>query len=114
LWAHASCWTNPFPYAADLTTYLYQNKTAPWDAQLIYNEEKVQMSSADESSEDEIAILIVEAEIDETYFDDIDDVISLIEDIKDIELEHRPGLFQSSGKKLRFRNGSPVGSNRFL
>ena len=58
--------------------------------------------------------MIIEAEIDESYFDDVEDVISLVEDVKGIELEHRPGMFQSSGKRLRFRNGSPVGSNRFL
>ena len=26
LFAHASCWTDPFPYAPDVTTYLYQTQ----------------------------------------------------------------------------------------
>ena len=114
LWAHASCWTNPFPYAADLTTYLYQSKIAPWGAQLTFNEDQVQTSSVDESSEDELAKKIVEAEIDEDYFDDTKDILSLIENMKEVEHIHRPGIFQTSGKRLRFRNSSPVGSNRFL
>src|SRR6185436_14133196 len=30
LFVHASCWTDPFPYAPDVTTLLYQTITDPW------------------------------------------------------------------------------------
>ena len=114
LWAHASCWTNVFPFTADITTYLYQSKVAPWDAQLAYIEKEVQMSTEDESSEIELADRIIEAELDDEYFDDANDVISLIESMKIVDVSDAPGIFQTSGKRLRFREGSPVRSNRFL
>jgi hypothetical protein len=114
LWAHASCWTNVFPFSADIATYLYQSKVAPWDAQLAYIEKEVQMSTEDESNEIELADRIIEAELDDEYFDDANDVISLIESMKTVDVSDAPGIFQTSGKRLRFREGSPVVSNRFL
>jgi hypothetical protein len=113
LWAHATCWTIVYPYSADLTTYLYQSKTAPWDAQLLFNDDEVQMSSADESSENDLAEFIVNAERDESYFDDADALVELVECMKQIDDLDKPGIFQVSGKRLRLREGSPVRSNVF-
>src|SRR5688572_12908372 len=35
LWVHASCWTQPFAYAPDLVTFLYQFNAAPWGERLV-------------------------------------------------------------------------------
>jgi hypothetical protein len=32
LWSHVTCWTQEGPFAADLTTYLYQYNKSPWEA----------------------------------------------------------------------------------
>jgi len=114
LWCHATCWTTTFPFAADITTYLYQNKVAPWEEQLAYIEDQVQMSPADKSDESELADKIIEAEIDESFFDDAEDIISLLNALKTINEPDRPGIFQSSGKRFKLREGSPVQSSRFL
>jgi hypothetical protein len=34
LWCHAASWTTEPPFAADLTTYLYQINTSPWGPQM--------------------------------------------------------------------------------
>jgi hypothetical protein len=114
LWAHATCWTDVFPYSADVTTYLYQSKIPPWGAQIAYSENEVQMSKEDDLSEIELANRIIEAERNDEYFDDVDEVISLIEAMKEVDSSDAPGIFRSSGKRLRFRKGSPVRSNMFV
>jgi hypothetical protein len=114
LWAHATCWTNAFPYAADITTFLYQDMVAPWDRQLSYIDGNVQMSPADESSEQELAENIIAAELAESYFDDADDIISLLEPMKTLDTPDRPGIYRTTGKRLKLREGSPVKSNRFM
>lgn len=113
LWAHATCWTNTFPFAADITTYLYQDKVAPWDAQLEFVENEVQIGDEDTSDEFALANKIIDAEIDESYFDDVDDIISLLDTMKIVDTSDSPGIFQTTGNRLKLREGLPVKSNRF-
>src|SRR5260370_35303530 len=42
LWSHATCWTENQPVSADLTTFLYQTNTEPWDEQLTVDPESRQ------------------------------------------------------------------------
>jgi len=58
LWAHAACWTNPFPFSPDLTTFLYQTNAAPWAEgrlQLDTASGQVKPSAADEAPVEELA-----------------------------------------------------------
>ena len=64
LFAHASCWTDPFPFAPDVTTYLYQQSVAPWDAGRMNVDpvtREVVQSEADEAPVDELAARVVDA-----------------------------------------------------
>ena len=117
LWAHASCWTYPFPISPDITTFLYQMKTSPWDGGMIYDSESedVWRADPDESPIEVIANKIKTAVKDDRYLDDFDDVISIMKELKDIKDEHSQlGIFKSQGRRNRQRIGSPVPSNRFL
>ena len=117
LWAHASCWTYPFPISPDITTFLYQMKTSPWDGGMIYDSESedVWRADPDESPLEVIANKIKTAVKDDRYLDDFDDVISIMKELKDIKDEHSQlGIFKSQGRRNRQRIGSPVPSNRFL
>jgi tetratricopeptide (TPR) repeat protein len=117
LWVHASCWTNPFPFAPDITTYLYQTNVNPWSGGGMgydLKKKRVAITEADKSDEEEIAKRITEAEIDEEYLDDLADLLSLIEPLKNLDDEDKPGIFKTQGRRIRQRQGSPVQSNRFL
>ncbi|MFW9992055.1 MAG: hypothetical protein ACFFD4_08325 [Candidatus Odinarchaeota archaeon] len=116
LWAHASCWTNPFPFAPDVTTFLYQQNVSPWGAgRIFYNRKStnVEFTEANESPEEEIISWIVNAEADAEYLNDLDDLLSMISPLKEMRSNGKPGIFRSKGKRLRQRLGSPVSSNRF-
>lgn len=114
LWAHASCWTDAFPYAPDLTTYLYQTNAAPWAAgRLVYRKEtgEVERSEADESPETELAGRIVASD-----FEPIEDgaaLVAVADALRDLPEPMRPGLFRREGSRHRQRLGSPVPSGRF-
>jgi len=116
LWAHASCWTNAFPFSPDITTYLYQENANPWSGGgLAYNmkEKKVTITESDMSKEEEIALRVLEASKDADYIDDLDDLLSMMEPLKNLENEALPGIFKEKGRRIRQRQGSPVRSNRF-
>ncbi|MBD3195450.1 MAG: hypothetical protein GF317_10370 [Candidatus Lokiarchaeota archaeon] len=117
LWVHASCWTNPFPYAPDITTFLYQYNVAPWsEGRMRYDEKKkkVEVSKPNNSSVVEIANMILEASEEPNPVDDDSDFISVIEPFLNYDDLGKPGLFRNSGSRLRQRIGSPVKSNMFF
>jgi len=116
LWVHASCWTDPFPFAPDITTYLYQQNVNPWGGGgLGYNmkSKRVTITQKDDSNTDKIVLKISEAERDKDFLDDIDDLLSLVKLLKELDNESKPGIFKTTGRRARQRIGSPVPSNRF-
>jgi len=116
LWVHASCWTNPFPFSPDITTYLYQENVNPWSGgSLAYDtkKEKVTITDPDKSDNEEIATRFLEPSKDVDYINDLEDLLSLIEPLKTLENEDLPGIFREKGRRIRQRQGSPVLSNRF-
>ena len=117
LWAHVSCWTNPYPYAPDITTYLCEKNASFWGGERMVfdqNTKQVSYQKPDESSIEEIAQQIIDARIDEEYIQDSDDLISLIKNLDQLEGYSKVGIYQSNEKRLRQRLGSPVPSNRFM
>lgn len=118
LWTHASCWTNPFPYSPDITTYLYQMRTTPWKGGVrVYdkNEKTVKVTEPDNSSEEIIAKSIKSAKSNEDYVSDIDDVISIVKALRNTkDGASKLGIFKLEGGRNRQCTGSPVPSNRFL
>jgi hypothetical protein len=117
LWAHASCWTYPFPFSPDITTYLYQENKSPWGGgQMVYNKnaKRIEISETDKSENEDISLQIIKAEIDENYIDDLDDLIAIIQSLKSLEDHSQPEIFRTMGRRLHQRIGSPVISNRFM
>jgi hypothetical protein len=118
LWAHASSWTNPFPFTPDITTFLYQMRTTPWEGgAMVYDkkEKDVKVTEPDNSPDATIATSIINAEIDKEYFDDVDDVISIIKTLNDLKDNlSKLGIFKTQGRRTRQYTGSPVPSSRFL
>ncbi len=116
LWAHASNWINPYPIAPDITTFLNQENASPWGRRMAYDIKGKELTTTkpDDSVIEEVSLKIIEAEKDEDYLDDLDDLLSLIEPLKNLKDESKPGVFRTSGKRLRQRAGSPVPSGRFI
>lgn len=117
LWVHASCWTYPFPYAPDITTYLYQQNNSPWGGgQMVYNRnsKRIEISEPDKSEVEDLSLQIIRAEKDEDYIDDLDDLITMVNFLKLLNDESKPGIFRTAGRRMHQRVGSPVLSNRFM
>lgn len=117
LWVHASCWTNPFPFSPDITTFLYQHNTPPWSAgRMIYDSENnhVSFSEEDTSSIDDLAEKIVSSEDDLEFDDKLTEFIHSVKALSKLEENKLPGIFRSTGRRIHQRAGSPVKSNRFI
>lgn len=117
LWAHASCWTYPFPFAPDITTYLYQQNNSPWGGgQMVYNKnsKRIEILETDKSEEKDLSLQIIRAERDQDYIDDLDDLLAMIKSLFLIEDRSKPGIFRTRGRRMHQRVGSPVLSNRFM
>jgi hypothetical protein len=111
LFAHASCWTDPFPFAPDVTTFLYQSSAAPWDGgQLTLDG----ASAPDESPVEELAGRIVSAAGEHESVSTREQLTALAQAARRVPAEAAAGLFRESGPRLRQRAGSPVASARFL
>jgi hypothetical protein len=112
LFAHASCWTDPFPFAPDVTTYLYQANVAPWDGGGLMSDPDVQ-GEADESTEDVLAARIIAATGDHQSVSTDEQLAALVAAARRLRGDTAAGLFRTGGPRLRQRVGSPVWSNRF-
>jgi hypothetical protein len=112
LFAHASCWTDPFPYAPDVTTYLYQANVAPWDGGGLMVDPDAQ-AEPDESTEDVLSARIIAASGEHESTSTDEQLAALVAAARRLTGDSAAGLFRTSGQRLRQRLGSPVWSNRF-
>ncbi|MEO1173112.1 MAG: hypothetical protein AAFX94_13840 [Myxococcota bacterium] len=116
LWAHASSWTNPFPYAADITTMLYQACFSPWSGdgmQINPETGEAEPRPVDEAPVEEIAARIVAAEVSDSSHSSDDGLRAMVAAIATLEEECAAGLFRTTGRRTLQRSGSPVKSSRF-
>lgn len=105
LFVHASCWTDPFDYAPDFTTVLYQQITNAWEGGLLRVDPDTQeLNSAppDPRSVEELVAEVMTAEPENTPI-----AADLQQQIA--RLMHYP----QSGPRPRQRAGGPVPSNHF-
>jgi hypothetical protein len=116
LWAHASCWTTEPPFAADLTTYLYQNNKSPWGERLRVNPDMKQMETlpADTRPPPERAVEIVTANLDADALKDVPALVDLVQAARRVTGGTGLGAFRTEGMRRRQSVGSPVWSNFFL
>jgi hypothetical protein len=117
LFAHASSWTDPFPYSPDVTTFLYQVVSCPWagGAPILDPEGGPTLrATPDEAPEEEIATRIVSATTEHASRTRWDDVAALLEAGLALDEPWRLGLGRDTGRRARQRIGSAVPSNRFV
>lgn len=115
LWAHASNWTEPYPWAPDITTFLYQHNTTPWqEGRLLVDHEsrETSMSEADEAPAQELADRLLECDAPVETHGGAESLLALCS--KEIPKQFAPEwLGGSQGRELQ-RKGSPVGSSQFF
>lgn len=120
LYAHASCWTDPFFYTPDLGTALHQHRVAPWAAghprmvEGADGELELEVSGGDDGPVEVLAQRIVDAEIGEVRVEDRSALIAGLQVLRDLPEGARPGVLRSAGRRTIQRTGSPVPSNRFV
>ena len=113
LFAHASAWVDPFPYAPDVTTLLYQHLVAPWEggAPVVGPDGTPTRSEPDDAPEEELARRILEAEPpdqDGAGVRPVDDLMAIAHALGDAAAWR-----QRDGRRVHFRKGGPVPSAFF-
>jgi hypothetical protein len=98
LWAHASCWTTPFGFAPDITTFFYQICSPPWEDT--------------ETTEEEYINSILQTH-DLESFGGLESLDRFLAKVNALPTQYPPGVKQSEGYRLRQRTGSPIRSNVF-
>ncbi len=107
LFAHATSWTDPIPYVADITTYLYQQQQSPWDERMELNGEEIVNLPADEAPPKELAARIANAELEEDALADLDELKKIV-----AATGEQAAFRQKTGSRSPLWPG-PVTSNRF-
>ncbi|HWB76217.1 MAG TPA: hypothetical protein VG755_14705 [Nannocystaceae bacterium] len=117
LFAHASAWVDPFPYAPDVTTLLGQTITHPWEGGALRidpDTKKAVAAEPDERAPEVLATEIVDAPaLEESSASSIDLVLTIERALAGLPEADRLGLRRSDGRRLRQRAGSAVPSARF-
>jgi len=116
LFAHANCWTDPFPYAPDLSTFQYQSCTNTWAGGAMHVDPATQQVTAeppDNADAADIATRITAAQITDPSHRALADVKAMVTAVASLPEDVATGLFRNTGPRWRQRNGSPVMSNRF-
>jgi hypothetical protein len=115
LWSHATPWTQEAPFAADLTTFLYQQNTSPWGERLRVNPEtqQVERTAPDEGAVEALAEGVVSARLEEGALEDLPKLMALVGAMASVEGDAAGGLFREQGRRRRSLMDSPVKSNRF-
>ncbi len=116
LFVHASCWTEPFFYTPDATTFLFQHRLAPWAEgrmRIDADTQEISQGVADPSPTFELATRVQNAEIESPSQTPLDPLIAGLLALRELPEPHRPGLLRTSGQRAIARLGSPVVSSRF-
>lgn len=116
LFSHASSWVDPFSFAPDVTTLLYQEITNPFvGGALSVDPETQQIQVAPPRAEDDVALAkeILEAPIRDPSVTTVAHLFSVLDPLLKLPPEQRVGLGRREGRRLLAHRGSPVQSNRF-
>jgi len=116
LFAHATAWVDPFPYAPDITTFLAQTITHPYlGGGLRVDPETQQVVHTDPDTRDEDALgseIAASAREPESAVPR-EVVLTIARVLGTLPASERIGLQRTTGQRLRQRAGSPIQSNRF-
>lgn len=113
LWVHASCWSQPFAYAPDVVTFLYQYNAAPWGERLVVDPKTQEATQAppDDRATGIIAEEIVAAKLEEQQTKDVSVLVALAK--ADADAEHAAGFRRDHGRRRKLWSDSPVKSASF-
>lgn len=117
LWSHAAQWTHALPFAADLTTYLYQLNISPWQAGRLHVDPATQQPTRlpePPGTVEQLAAEMTSATLEPDALADLQTLTALAVAAARAPAPAAPGAFQSAGRRRRHMNDSPVKSNRFL
>ncbi len=113
LFEHATCWTDPPVFAADVTTFLHQSNVAPWDEHMIFGlDGSTAQEPADDRPPQELAEEIFQADPipnsgdGATPADADDDLCAFVSSIAG----YWPAQTRQRG---RMRSPGPVSSSQF-
>src|SRR5260221_511652 len=114
LWSHATCWTENQPVSADLTTFLYQTNTEPWDEQLTVDPESRQTTRrpADKRDPTIIAADLITTKPEESLPEDEPGLLALTRAAA-LARENILALLCEDGQRKKQWAGSTVPSNFF-
>jgi hypothetical protein len=115
VWAQASCWTTEPPFAADLTTYLYQYNVAPWGERLRVDPQtrETEKLPASTATPEERAAEVLAATPEADALADLPRLAELARAAQRLGGEHSPGALREEGRRRRQGTSSPVLSSRF-
>ncbi len=116
LFAHASSWVQPFPYAPDVTTYLHQVVTHPFTGGALVADPDgggVTESPADLRSDEELARVVLDAAVADPSVSGLMSVVQIAKALEGLPSAYAAGLHRVEGLRHRQRAGSPVPSARF-
>ncbi len=117
LWSHASCWTRTHPFAADLTTYLYQANVPAWEGGLIVKDAKEVVEDERDESQTEppevLAARLLKAQLEPEALDDLPALLALARAAA-AQGDAAQGALWSAGNRNKQWAGSPVPGSRFL
>ena len=110
-WTHASCWTQDQPYAADLTTFLYQVNTPPWSGEGLLMSESGEPTKqkVDNREPSALATDILNATIEADALTDRPELEALAAAL----WPRLQQMQQEKRQRCRQWDGSPVPSSRF-
>jgi len=117
LFAHATCWTDDPPFAADLTTYLHQTNVSPWGKRMRLDPETGSVKHEEPRDEpvEALARAIVSARLEDEALPPEDvDALRRLARAASLVREDGPGAARSAGPRRRQWAGSPVKSSSFL
>jgi len=116
LFAHASCWTAPFPYAPDVTTLLHQTITHPYTGggmQVNSDSGDVERLPPDPRDDSACAAEILAAQLADPSVSIEDAVLEVVCALAPLPGEFRGGPHRTQGHRRHQRGGGPVPSARF-
>lgn len=116
LFAHASDWVDPFPYAPDVTTFLGQTITHPYMGEGMRVDPETDEVVTDEPDTRDVEVLAQEIVASASEGDSrssIDLIATIVRALARLPASDRLGLARTAGPRTRQRAGSPVASARF-
>jgi len=116
LFVHASCWTEPFTYAPDLTTFLHQAVTNPYTGgamRVDANGDGVTRAEPDPRDDETLAREILSATAEDDSVTAAAQVLTLSRAFTKLPDDTRPGFLRTTGLRIHQRAGNAVPSARF-